>query len=143
MRIIEQQEKQEYVMRCPVCKTVFAYDDQDVEKVGDKVYCPVCEERLTATYQTKLVETEVEERFVFPDSFYHFGSDESNLTYILSDEETQQFIDEIKSREKQLNPGEFSMISTGDTIVIGLKYEDSFVIDVCKNYWEDSIDYGD
>lgn len=51
--------------------------------------------------------------------------------------------DEVKSMAKRLvdnvSPGEFVVMSCGDTLIIGLKYTDNFDIYVTREYCSDSM----
>ena len=40
---------------------------------------------------------------------------------------------------KKAEVGDFYSISSGDTMVVALKYEDSIDVIVAKDYWEDTL----
>lgn len=123
------------ITTCPHCQYTVSYTEDEIERVDDEslgFICPQC---------GSIVETGRIAPFTFPHSFYHFGAgDDGNLPYILSDEETQRNVDIVKrilQEERQV--GEYTFIGSGDTIVIGFKFEDEDTIIVAKNYWEDSV----
>lgn len=128
-------EKRPIITTCPHCQYTISYTEDEVERVGNEsmgVICPHCGDA---------VETEHIEPFTFPDTFYHFGSgDDGNLPYILSDEETQHYVDIVKRKlQQERKVGEYTFAGIGDTMVFGFKFEDEDVIYVAKNYWEDSV----
>lgn len=128
-------EKRPIITTCPHCNYTISYTEDEVERVendGVGVECPNCGEVIV----TKHIEP-----FTFPDSFYHFGNgDDENLLHILSDEETQNYVDIVKHKlQQECQVGEYTFTGTGDTMVFGFKKEDEDVIFVAKNYWEDSV----
>lgn len=128
-------EKRPIITTCPHCQYAISYTEDEVEHVtndGVGVLCPNC---------NKPVVTELIEPFTFPKTFYHFGSgDDGNLPHILSDEETQHYVDIVKrTLQQERKVGEYTFTGTGDTMVFGFKFEDEDVIYVAKNYWEDSV----
>lgn len=116
---------------CPHCHYIIAYTEDEIDRVDNEsmgVYCPYC---------GGVVETERIEPFTFPDTFYHFGTNEASK---LTDEETQHYVDIVKHKlQQELKVGEFTFTATGDTIIFGFKLEDEDMIIVAKNYYEDSV----
>ena len=85
-----------------------------------------------------VVKTEHIKSFTFPDTFYHFGTNEASK---LTNEETQHYVDIVKNKlQQECQVGEYTFIGSGDTMVFGFKFEDEYVIYVTKNYWEDSVE---
>lgn len=128
-------EKRPIITTCPHCQYTISYTEDEVERVendGLGVICPSCNEPVI---------TEHIEPFTFPKTFYHFGSDDNgNLPNILSDEETQKYVDIVKRKlQQECQVGDYSFTGSGDTMVFGFKFEDEDVIIVAKNYWEDSV----
>ena len=128
-------EKRPIITICPHCQYTISYTEDEVERVDDDglgVICPNCNEPIVLEHV---------EPFTFPDTFYHFGSgDDGNLPHILSDEETQRYVDIVKRRlQQECQVGEYAFTGTGDTMVFGFRFEDEDVIYVAKNYWEDSV----
>ena len=119
------------ITTCPHCNYTISYTKDEVERVDNDsmgVYCPHCGD---------VVETERIEPFTFPDTFYHFDTNETSK---LTDEETQHYVDVVKRKlQQELEIGEHTFTGTGDTIVFGFKFEDEDEIIVAKNYWEDSV----
>lgn len=116
---------------CESCGAVLNYEpsDKHIGYMGyDVITCPECGE------ETPVSEGRVH-GCIFPNTFIHSSS--SLETKKCTNEEVQQFIDNIRQQMKSLNAGEFTLIGTGDTYVIGLKYADEEDIVVCKDYWED------
>lgn len=114
---------------CPFCNTEFYYTEKDLIDINEKedgFICPECG-----------LDISIRERIPckFPESFFYFGK-----SSILTDEETQKYIDEVKNKIERIKEDEgYDYIATGDTIVLGFKYKDnSYDIYVAKNYWLDS-----
>ena len=131
----ESTNKRPITTTCPHCQYTISYTEDEVERVDDDglgVICPNCNEPIVLEHV---------EPFTFPDTFYHFGSgDDGNLPHILSDEETQRYVDIVKRRlQQERNVGEYAFAGSGDTMVFGFKMEDEDIIFVAKNYWEDSV----
>ena len=115
---------------CPRCGGKFSYNDNDVSEFNS-VQCPWCNRDIELK--------NIKRNFgLFPNDFFHYSKDEA---VEISREETQKYIDEIKAEENRLNPGEFCYISTSDTCIIGLKYDNEFVIIVSKDFYETSRNY--
>ena len=124
-------ETRPIITTCPHCQYTISYTEDEVERVENEsmgVLCPHC---------GGVVETKHIEPFTFPDTFYHFGGNEGQ---ILSDEETQHYVDIVKRRlQEELKVGDHTFTGTGDTMVFGFKFEDEDEIIVAKNYWLDSV----
>lgn len=119
------------VTTCPHCNCTLSYMEDEVERVDNEgmgVLCPNCEEPIV-TEHIKL--------FTFPDTFYHFGTNETSK---LTNEETQHYVDIVKHKlQQECKVGEYAFTGTGDTMVFGFKFEDEDEIIVAKNYWEESV----
>lgn len=114
---------------CPFCNTEFYYTEEDLIDINEKedgFICPECGFDISIRERTSCK---------FPESFFHFGE-----SAILTDEETQEYIDEVKSKIERIKEDEgYYYIATGDTIVLGFKTEGIYYdIYVAKNYWTDS-----
>ena len=124
-------ETRPIITTCQHCQYTISYTEDEVERVtnnGDGIFCPNCDEPIV----TKHIEP-----FTFPDTFYHFGGNEGR---ILSDEETQHYVDIVKRMlQEELKVGDHTFTGTGDTMVFGFKFEDEDEIIVAKNYWLDSV----
>lgn len=134
-QIVAPPETEHHIITCPHCKYTISYTEDEVEHVSNDglgVMCPNCGEPVI---------TEQIEPFTFPKTFYHFGpGDDGNLPHILSDEETQKYVDIVKrALQQERKIGEYTFAGSGDTMVFGFKFEDEYVIYVAKNYWEDSV----
>lgn len=130
-----QPQSEPIITTCQHCHYTISYTEDEVERVendGIGIVCPNCNEPVI---------TEQIKPFTFPKTFYHFGSgDDGNLPSILSDEETQKYVDIVKrTLQQERKIGEYTFTGTGDTMVFGFKFEDEDVIFVAKNYWEDSV----
>ena len=119
------------VTTCPHCQYTISYTVDEVERVDNEsigVYCPQC---------GGVIETEHVEPFTFPDTFYHFDTNEINK---LTNEETQHYVDIVKRKlQQKYQVGEYTFAGSGDTMVFGFKLEDEDEIIVAKNYWSDSV----
>lgn len=124
-------EKRPIITTCPHCHYTISYTEDEVERVDNEsmgVYCPHC---------GGVVETEHIEPFTFPDTFYHFDTNETSK---LTNEETQHYVDIVKRKlQQECQVGEYTFTESGDTMVFGFKFEDEDEIIVVKNYWEDSV----
>ena len=112
---------------CPHCNCLLEISDDDIH--DDEVTCTWCHKNFQISRRSP-------KPFTFPNSFYHYGQGEKSVH--ITDEEIQQMINQVATQKDAISIGEFYEISCGDTKVIGEKYEDSYVITVAKNYWEDS-----
>lgn len=84
-------ENRPIITTCPHCNYTISYIEDEVGRVSNDglgIMCPNCDESVI---------TEQIEPFTFPKTFYHFGSgDDGKLPNILSDEETQKYVDIVK-----------------------------------------------
>ena len=124
-------EKRPIITVCPHCQYTISYTEDEIERVDNEsmgVCCPHC---------GGVVETEHIESFTFPDTFYHF---DTNETIKLTNEETQHYVDIVKRKlQQECQVGEYAFTGSGDTMVFGFKFEDEDEIIVAKNYWEESV----
>ena len=124
-------EKRPIITTCPHCQYTISYMEDEVERVDNEgvgVLCPNCEEPIV----TKRIKP-----FTFPDTFYHFGTNETSK---LTNEETQHYVDIVKRKlQQECQVGEYAFTGSGDTMVFGFKFEDEDEIIVAKNYWEESM----
>ena len=124
-------EKRPIITTCPNCHYTISYTEDEVERVDNEslgVYCPQC---------GGVIETEHIKSFTFPDTFYHFGTNETSK---LTNKETQHYVDIVKRKlQQECQVGEYAFAGIGDTMVFGFKFEDEDTIYVAKNYWEDSV----
>ena len=115
---------------CPNCENLLSYEKEDVE-IGhygcECITCPECGEKILITGERIMPPT-------FPQTFYHFGSGKK-----ISDKNIQEMINEVVDNIKIANVGDFYGISSGDTMVVALKYEDNIDVIVAKDYWEDTL----
>ena len=115
---------------CPNCENLLSYEKEDVE-IGhygcECITCPECGEKILITGERIMPPT-------FPRTFYHFGSGKKIL-----DKNIQEMINEVVDNIKIANVGDFYGISSGDAMVVALKYEDNIDVIVAKDYWEDTI----
>lgn len=116
---------------CDHCNTIFLYDDTDITygEYGTKGFtCPDCGEWIAVDWDRHLPPT-------YPTTFSH------NNGVPLSDEEINKYVQEVVNalKDKEMKAGEFATVGCGDTMVIGLKFEDEEDIYVLKNYWEDIV----
>ena len=124
-------EKRPIITTCPHCQYTISYTEDEVDRVENDslgVICPNCNESIVLEHI---------EPFTFPDTFYHFGTNETSK---LTNEETQHYVDIVKRKlQQECQVGEYAFTGTGDTMVFGFRFEDEDVIYVAKNYWEDSV----
>lgn len=117
---------------CPHCHYTISYTADEIERVSNNamgVLCPQC---------GGVIETEHIDPFTFPDTFFHFGTNEGGVC--LSDKEVQSYVDIVKRKlQQELEVGDYTFTGTGDTMVFGFKFEDENIIYVAKNYWEETI----
>ena len=124
-------EKRPIITTCPHCQYTISYTEDEVERVSNDglgVICPNCNEPIVLEHI---------EPFTFPDTFYHFDTNETSK---LTNEEIQHYVDIVKHKlQQELEVGEYTFTGTGDTMVFGFKFEDEDEIVVAKNYWADSV----
>lgn len=124
-------ETEPIITTCPHCQYTISYTEDEVERVDNEsmgIYCPHCE---------GVIETEHISPFTFPNTFYHFDTNEASK---LTDEETQHYVNIVKRKlQQECQVGEYTFIGTGDTMVFGFKFKDEDKIIVAKNYWSDGV----
>lgn len=144
MRLIKSNNiESEYPKRhtCDECGAELEYDKEDVH-IGwmgcEYVTCPACGR-----------ETMVSDQRVQPPNWketFHHTSIETGAVDI-EDVKIQEYVEKaVKSLcSDGYKPGEFYATSTGNLLIVGIKWEDGIEVYVTKDYWEDSIapeDYG-
>ena len=144
MRLIKSNNiEPEYPKRhiCDECGAELEYDEEDVH-IGwmgcEYVTCPACGSETMVGDQRVQLPT-------WKTTFYHTSIETGAVD--IEDVKIQEYVDEaVKSLcSNKLKPGEFYITSTGNLLVMGLKWEDCIDIYVTKDYWEDNIapeDYG-
>lgn len=141
MRLISSNEnKSEWPKRhnCENCGAELEYDEADMH-IGwmgcEYLTCPNCDSEIMLSGERIMPPT-------WPQTFYPISA-KLDAKY-MSDE---WIADEVKSMAKRLvdnvSPGEFALMSCGDTLIIGLKYTDNFDIYVMREYCSDSMDEED
>lgn len=69
----------------------------------------------------------------YPKNFYHFSNGEE-----ISDSKIRKWLEEVKN-DLVNEVSEYSIRSSGGTMVIGVKGESDYTFFVCKNYQEYSV----
>ena len=128
--IAVKKEKPQEEIICPTCENLLLYEKEDV-KIGylgcESITCPECGTEMLTTGERIMPPT-------FPKTFYHFDSGKK-----ISDKDIQEMVNEVVDNIKKAEVGDFYSISSGDTMVVALKDEDSTDIIVTKDYWEDTL----
>ena len=123
-------EKAKEEIICPTCENLLLYGKEDV-KIGylgcESITCPECGTEMLTTGERIMPPT-------FPRTFFHFGDSTK-----ASDKDTQEMVNKAVNNIKTAEVGDFYSISSGDTMVVALKDEDSTDIIVTKDYWEDTL----
>lgn len=123
---VTNEEKHELV--CCKCGCLLRYEDDDLEMYGSEqgIVCPECSDwNMIKKYPA----------FQFPISFYHFSK--HNNAFVLSDEDTQKYIDDCIKRVKESQEmWDMAMLGTGDTLVVVTKNDEEITCYVAKNYYE-------
>ena len=144
MRLIKSNNiKSEYPKRhtCDECGAELEYDKEDVH-IGwmgcEYVTCPACGR------ETMVGECRVQPP-TWKTTFYHTSTETGAVD--IKDTEIQVYVDRVVKSlcSEKWKPGEFYITSTGNLLVLGVKWEDGVDIYVTKDYWEDNIapeDYG-
>ena len=126
---VKKEEPQEEII-CPTCENLLLYGKEDV-KIGylgcESITCPECGTEMLTTGERVMPPT-------FPRTFFHFGDGTK-----ASDKDTQEMVNKAVDNIKKAEVGDFYSISSGDTMVVALKDEDSTDIIVTKDYWEDTL----
>lgn len=122
-------EKKE--IECDFCHTVLEYEPSDVHDIyeGLGFTCPKCGNGV-------VVEEEIYDRPIYPATFFKIN--EINDSYIATDKEIQDWCNKVfKTLRESEETFDVCSIGSGNTIVIGTKYEDGEInIVVAKNYEE-------
>ena len=150
MKVISQKVKEAQSMWpkrvfCDECYAELEIEESDVfvGEFGCHLFeCPCCGRKVA------IDGIERDTPPTFKKTFWHtpVKSGSTNTVHI-EDNEIQKMIDECVHNliSDDVEPGEFSMQGTGDTVVYAFKYVDCIEILVTQDYWEDAIfkdDYG-
>ena len=114
---------------CPYCNETILYEESDVDILNNDsygIYCPNCEAE---------VEIEKRDKISFPRDFYQFGINSSGVK--INDNTIESEINYLK--KELLNSDsdlDFCEWACGDTLIVGLKYEDCISFYVAKNYYQ-------
>ena len=118
-------------------------DDVFVGEFGCYLFkCPCC------SHNTAIDGMERDTQPTFKKTFWHTSvKNGSTNTVHIEDNEIQKMIDECVHNliSDDVEPGEFSMQGTGDTVVYAFKYVDCIDILVTQDYYSDTLfddDYG-
>lgn len=126
MRIIEENKS----ARCENCKVLVGFEEKEIEvgEFGCKyILCPNCGEKIWLDVETGIKITA--DNIEYPRHF-HFPKDAK----VISDEEIQEAVKRVANNINNIEEGNFYVgLYTGDTMVLGLNWEDEFEIYVCKN----------
>ena len=144
MRLIKSNNiESEYPKRvfCDECGAELEYDKEDVH-IGwmgcEYVTCPACDgETMVGECRVQLP--------AWKATFHHTSTETGAVD--IEDVKIKEYVDKaVKSLcSEKWKPGEFYATTTGNLLVMGIKWEDGIDIYVTKDYWEDSIapeDYG-
>lgn len=150
-------EPQKFHIDCMNCGSEFEIDETEF---SDFRKCPVCNERadkclcFEPIINKKKDNASIDERIAetFPDTYYHYG--ENTKSYKCTDDEIQQMIKRAIKSYKSSPNSNYSLVATGDTVVIvhqDFSYDESdnknnYEIIVAKNYYEsfsNSFEYSD
>ena len=150
MKIISQKVKDAQSMwpkrvMCENCQAELEIeaDDVFVGEFGCYLFkCPCC------SHNTAIDGMERDTQPTFKKTFWHTSvKNGSTNTVHIEDNEIQKMIDECVHNliSDDVEPGEFSMQGTGDTVVYAFKYVDCIDILVTQDYYSDTLfddDYG-
>ena len=120
-------------IKCDNCQAELEYDKDDVfiGEWGMKyIHCPCCEENIPVS----------EDRYMpitWPTTFQHTSKENA---VEIDGERVSDYVEEIKKKLMSSEPGDYTMISTGDCFVFGYKTEEEIEIIVTKDYYSDFID---
>ena len=113
---------------CPNCGETLLYEKSDVDILNNNsygIYCPNCSAE---------VETKKRNKIAFPMDFYRFGMNPSSVH--IEDEFIEKEINEMKKGLLNDPDLDYSELASGDTLIIGKKYEDCISFYVAKNYYQ-------
>lgn len=117
-------EKKE--IECNFCHTTLEYESSDVHDIyeGYGFTCPKCGNGI-------VVEEIPTDKPIYPKNFFKFGNGAK-----IENKEIQEWCDKIfKTLKESKKSFDYRAIGSGDTTVIGTKYEDGEIdIVVAKNY---------
>lgn len=129
-KIIEDKPKS---ITCESCGAELEYEDSDL-KVGlwgcKGFDCPECGEFVFCS--DRVAEPK------YPDTFWIPKNPKK-----IEDKEINILLGQVVKSLKNCEVGEFTMSGTGDTMVIGLKFEDKEEYYVCKNAATDEVWHDD
>ena len=130
---------QKYKVKCPTCNSELEFEKEDVLENWQNykyITCPNCERSVYLNSKNyNKVETTLEE-IKFPDDFDSF---ENGVE--ISNKQINKWIKEAVTQLKKESENSFYEISSGDTAVIVLKYEDNtYSVYVCKGCYQRTID---
>lgn len=118
---------------CDSCGAELEYEDSDL-KVGlwghKGFECPECGDFVFCSDRVS--------EPIYPLTFY-----KPKNPVELQDHEVNELLRDVIAKLKNCEVGEFSFCSTGDTTVIGLKFEDEDDYYVCRRAEEDSVYYNE
>ena len=144
MRLIKSNNiESEYPKRhiCDECGAELEYDKEDVH-IGwmgcEYVTCPACGSEIMVGDQRAQPPT-------WKATFRHISAETGAVD--IEDVKIKECVDEAVKRScsNKWKIGEFYATSTGNLLVIGIKWKDGVEIYVTKDYWKDNIapdDYG-
>ena len=143
MKVINQKAKDVQSMwpkrvLCDECQAELEIEESDVfvGEFGCHLFkCPCCGRKVA------IDGIERDTPPTFKQTFWHTYVDKSNNTVHIEDDEVQRMINHCVSNLilDDVEAGEFSMQSTGDTAVYAFKYEDCIEILVTQDYYEDTL----
>ena len=118
-------------VECNNCDSILEYIDSDV--VENKICCPKCE-AFIELFDEKILTIE---NIIFPSDFYDFSNGKP-----ISDEEINKWIKKcLKScLEDEADYGVYNYISSGDTFVLVLKFDNEYEIVVGKKHYTANIE---
>ena len=122
------QNNEEYYVNCDRCNSQIAYYEYEVE--DGVILCPNCGEEIYVDPTKK--------PFVWPGGFYHFSASDSATC--VTDKEIQAEIDDMLQNLQESAIGCHTAWATGDTLIIGIHYEDGIQIYVTKDYYDQFLD---
>lgn len=118
----------EFYVQCEHCGRQIAYYEDEVE--DGVIICPNCEEEIYVDPAKK--------PFVWPGGFYHCSAFDG-AAYV-TDKETQAEVDNMLQNLQKSAIGDHSTWASGDTLIIGIHYEDGIQIYVTKDYYDQFLD---